>query len=136
MSHDVIVILNVSVPVAFCMYPVSCQCVIIVQEVVRFQNLLIDQTSRTVSRNLSKFLAEDIKQMKETKGYFNKISNDLDSALNKNAAVNKSHPAALDDASNLLTATRWVLTNFTPTALLSVFVRKIIICRRRHVVSQ
>ena len=80
---------------------------------MRFQNLLIDQTSRTVSRNLSKFLAEDIKQMKETKGYFNKISNDLDSALNKNAAVNKSHPAALDDASNLLTATRWVLTNFT-----------------------
>jgi len=101
------------------------------QEVVRFQNLLIDQTSRTVSRNLSKFLAEDIKQMKETKGYFNKISNDLDSALNKNAAVNKSHPAALDDASNLLTATR---SCFRYTGMDYVFQISMLQAKKRHVI--
>jgi hypothetical protein len=37
-----------------------------------------------------------MKQMKETKGYFNKISNDLDSALSKNAASSKSRPADIE----------------------------------------
>ena len=47
-----------------------------------------------------------MKKMRETKGYFNKISNDLDSALNKNSAASKSKTTDLEDASNLLTATR------------------------------
>merc|ERR1712013_710782 len=76
------------------------------QELTKFQNILIDQASRSITKNLTTFLREDIKQMKETKGYFNKISNDLDSALTKNAAVSKSRPSDLEDASNLLTATR------------------------------
>ena len=44
--------------------------------------------------------------MHETKGYFNKISSDLDSALVKNAATSKSRPTELEDSSNLLTATK------------------------------
>ena len=76
------------------------------QEVTKFQNVLIDQANKCVAKNLTVFLREDMKQMKETKGYFNKISNDLDSALSKNAAVSKSRPGDLEDASNLLTATR------------------------------
>ena len=31
-------------------------------------------------------------------GYFNKISNDLDSALSKNAAASKTRPGDLEDA--------------------------------------
>ena len=38
--------------------------------------------------------------------YFNKISGDLDSALNKNAAVPKSKPVEVEDAKNLLMATQ------------------------------
>ena len=76
------------------------------QELLKFQNTLLDQANRTITRNVTNFLREDIKQMKETRGYFNKISNDLDSALTKNAAVSKSRPSDLEDASNLLTATR------------------------------
>ena len=76
------------------------------QELTKFQNILIDQASRSITKNLTNFLREDIKQMKETKGYFNKISNDLDSAFNKNAAVSKSRPSDLEDASNLLTIPR------------------------------
>ena len=76
------------------------------QELLRFQNTLIDQASKTITKNLTGFLKEGMKQMKETRGYFNKISNDLDSALTKNAAVSKSRPSDLEDASNLLTATR------------------------------
>ena len=76
------------------------------QELLKFQNILVDQANRAITKNVTNFLKEDIKQMKETRGYFNKISNDLDSALTKNAAVSKSRPSDLEDASNLLTATR------------------------------
>jgi len=76
------------------------------QELLKFQNSVIDQANKSITRSLNNFLKEDIKQMKETRGYFNKISNDLDSALTKNAAVSKSRPSDLEDASNLLTATR------------------------------
>ena len=78
----------------------------VLQENLKYQNILIDQANRCISKNLTGFLREDFKQMKETRGYFNKISNDLDSALSKNAAVSKSRPSDLEDSSNLLTATR------------------------------
>ena len=76
------------------------------QETLKFQNTLIDQASRSIAKNLTNFLKDDMKQMKETRGYFNKISNDLDTALTKNAAVSKSRQSDIEDASNLLTATR------------------------------
>ena len=66
------------------------------QEVTKYQNVLIDQANRCITKNLTVFLREDMKQMKETKGYFNKISNDLDSALSKNAAVSKGRPGDLE----------------------------------------
>jgi Arf-GAP/coiled-coil/ANK repeat/PH domain-containing protein len=95
--------------------------------------VLIDQASKTVTRNLSKFLKEDMKQMKETKGYFNKISNDLDSALNKNAAASKSRPADIEDASNLLTATR---SCFRYTGLDYAFQISMLQARKKHVVIE
>ena len=67
---------------------------------------MIDETNRTIGNFISKFLKEDMKKMHETKGYFNKISNDLDTALSKNAATSKSRPTDMEDSSNLLTATR------------------------------
>jgi len=73
---------------------------------LKFQNVIIDQTNSAINKSLSKFLKEDMKKMRETKGYFNKISNDLDSALNKNSAASKGRTTDLEDTSNLLTATR------------------------------
>ena len=73
---------------------------------MKFQNVIIDQTNSAINKSLSKFLKEDMKKMRETKGYFNKISNDLDSALNKNSAASKGRTTDLEDTSNLLTATR------------------------------
>lgn len=52
-----------------------------IQEVVKLQNGVFDSSHKAVSKALSRFLKEDVKQMKDTKGYFNKISADLDSAL-------------------------------------------------------
>lgn len=105
----------------------------VLQEVLKFQNLLIDQASRTITRNLTKFLKEDMKQMKETKGYFNKISNDLDSALSKNAAASKSRPADIEDASNLLTATR---SCFRYTGLDYAFQISMLQARKKHAVIE
>jgi len=101
------------------------------QELTKFQNILIDQASRSITKKLTTFLREDIKQMKETKGYFNKISNDLDSALTKNAAVSKSRPSDLEDASNLLTATR---SCFRYTGMDYVYQISMLQHRKKHVV--
>jgi len=101
------------------------------QELTKFQNILIDQASRSITKNLTTFLREDIKQMKETKGYFNKISNDLDSALTKNAAASKSRPSDLEDASNLLTATR---SCFRYTGMDYVYQISMLQHRKKHVV--
>jgi len=69
--------------------------------------------------------------MKETKGYFNKISNDLDSALSKNAAASKTRPGDLEDASNLLTATR---SCFRYTGMDYVYQISMLQKRKKHVV--
>jgi len=101
------------------------------QEITKFQNILIDQANKSIIKNLTTFLREDMKQMKETKGYFNKISNDLDSALSKNAAASKSRPGELEDASNLLTATR---SCFRYTGMDYVYQISMLQDRKRHVV--
>merc|ERR1719336_2706155 len=80
---------------------------------------------------LTVFLREDMKQMKETKGYFNKISNDPDSALSKNAAASKTRPGDLEDASNLLTATR---SCFRYTGMDYVYQISMLQKRKKHVV--
>ena len=73
---------------------------------VKLQNAAFDSATKGLQKVLEKFLREDVKQMKDTKGYFNKISGDLDTALAKNAAASKNKPSEVDDASNVLTATR------------------------------
>ena len=78
----------------------------IVQETIKFQNAALDAASKAINVNLQRFLKEDMRQMKDTRGYFNKISNDLDGALNKNAGASKSRPLEVEDATNFLTATQ------------------------------
>ena len=84
-------------------------------QVTKFQNILLDQANKCISKNLTVFLREDMKQMKETKGYFNKISNDLDSALSKNAAASKCRPGDIEDA-------RWISNN-TFNSDISVYIQ-------------
>ena len=78
----------------------------VVQETIKLQNATIDAAAKAINVNLQRFLKEDVKQMKDTRGYFNKISNDLDGALNKNAGASKSRPTEVEDATNFLTATQ------------------------------
>lgn len=48
----------------------------------------------------------DLKEVKDYRNLFQKVSENLDSALNKNAQVNKNKPADVVEAENFLAATR------------------------------
>ena len=78
----------------------------VVQDKIKLQNAVIDASNKAVTKNLQRFVKEDVKQMKDTRGYFNKISSDLDSALYKNSCVSKSRPNEVEEVTNLLTATQ------------------------------
>ena len=56
--------------------------------------------------------------MKETKRVYDRISDDLDSALTKNAQAQKTKPSDIEEVNNVLTATR---SAFGHTALDYVF---------------
>merc|ERR1711973_75740 len=80
------------------------------QKLLTFQRDLIHHDCKSAALNVNSFLKENqeinIKQMKETRGIFNKCSNELDSALQKNSAVSKSKASEVEESSNQLIATR------------------------------
>ncbi|XP_066583474.1 arf-GAP with coiled-coil, ANK repeat and PH domain-containing protein 2 [Prorops nasuta] len=99
------------------------------QEMNKFQSILMDQASRTVVKDLNLFIKSDVKRVKEGRHYFEKISQDLDVALNRNSQVPKSRPAEYEEASNILSATR---SCFRHTALDYVHVLTMLQARKRH----
>lgn len=105
----------------------------VVQEVVKLQSMLIDQANKAVCKGLADYLRKDFKPLKDTRSYFNRISNDLDSALNRNAAVSRGKPAEVEEASNLLTATH---TGFSHTSLDYVFRVTMLQSSKRHEVTE
>lgn len=60
----------------------------------------------------------DIKGVRESRHYFEKISGDLDGALSRNSQAPRSRPAEAEEAQNLLCATR---SCFRHTALDHVY---------------
>ncbi|XP_008553293.1 arf-GAP with coiled-coil, ANK repeat and PH domain-containing protein 2 [Microplitis demolitor] len=99
------------------------------QEMNKFHSILLDQASRTVVRDLSAFIKSDVKKAKESRHYFEKISNDLDIALNRNSQVPKTRPAEYEEVSNILSATR---SCFRHTSLDYVHALTMLQARRRH----
>jgi len=75
-------------------------------EIVKYQSILLDQTSRTVSRAINNFIKKDLKQVRESRQVFDKISADMDDQLTKNAQpprnfTNKFHAKDKSSSSNL-----------------------------------
>ncbi|XP_033330197.2 centaurin beta 1A [Megalopta genalis] len=99
------------------------------QEMNKFHTILLDQASRTVIKDLNSFIKNDIKRVKESRHYFEKISADLDIALNKNSQVPKTRPAEYEETSNILSATR---SCFRHTALDYIHSLTMIQARKRH----
>ncbi|KAK2575979.1 hypothetical protein KPH14_007340 [Odynerus spinipes] len=99
------------------------------QEMNKFHSILLDQASRTIVKDLNIFMRSDIKRVKETRHYFEKISADLDIALNRNSQVPKSRPTEYEETSNILSATR---SCFRHTALDYVHALTMLQTRKRH----
>ncbi|XP_043516728.1 arf-GAP with coiled-coil, ANK repeat and PH domain-containing protein 2 isoform X3 [Frieseomelitta varia] len=99
------------------------------QEMNKFHTILLDQASRTVIKDLNSFIKSDIKRVKESRHYFEKISADLDIALNRNSQVPKSRPTEYEETSNILSATR---SCFRHTALDYIHSLTMIQARKRH----
>lgn len=99
------------------------------QEMNKFHTILLDQASRTVVKDLSLFIKTDMKKVKESRHYFEKISNDLDLALNRTSQIPKSRPTEYEESSNILSATR---SCFRHTALDYIHTLTMLHSRRRH----
>ncbi|XP_015514988.1 arf-GAP with coiled-coil, ANK repeat and PH domain-containing protein 2 isoform X1 [Neodiprion lecontei] len=99
------------------------------QEMNKFHTILLDQASRTVVKDLNSFIKSDVKEVKDSRHHFEKISSDLDIALNKNSQVPKNRPVECEETSNLLSATR---SCFRHTALDYVHVLTMLQARKRH----
>ncbi|CAD7077861.1 unnamed protein product [Hermetia illucens] len=76
------------------------------QEMNKFHTILLDQASRTVLKNLTSFIKDDINQVKDYKSHFAKVSESLDNALVRNAQASKNRPQEVTEAVNILSATK------------------------------
>ncbi|KAI9581162.1 hypothetical protein GQX74_011702 [Glossina fuscipes] len=75
-------------------------------EMNKFHTILLDQATRTVLKNLSVFVKDDINQVKDYKGHFLKVSEGYDNALIKNAQASKNRTQEVQEAANILSATK------------------------------
>lgn len=77
----------------------------IIQEMNKFHTTLLDQANRSVLKTLTTFLKKDIKDVKDQKHLFAKVSESMDGALYKNAQVHKSKQIEVTETENYLSAT-------------------------------
>lgn len=71
----------------------------------KFHTILLDQASRTILKNITSFIKNDIKEVKEYKNLFSKVSESYDVALTRNAQANKNRSQEVTEAVNILSAT-------------------------------
>ncbi|XP_041769666.1 arf-GAP with coiled-coil, ANK repeat and PH domain-containing protein 2 [Anopheles merus] len=105
------------------------QLIQLLQEMNRYHTTLLDQANRTVLKNLTGFLRRDIREVKEYRQIFNKVSENLDAAVYKNSQVSRNRPADVLDAENVLSASK---TCFNHTALDYVNYITLLQNRKRH----
>uniref|UniRef100_A0A8D0HKL4 Arf-GAP with coiled-coil, ANK repeat and PH domain-containing protein n=1 Tax=Sphenodon punctatus TaxID=8508 RepID=A0A8D0HKL4_SPHPU len=68
--------------------------------------ILFDQTQRSIKAQLQTFVKEDIRKFKDAKKQFEKVSEEKENALAKNAQVQRNKQHEVEEATNILTATR------------------------------
>lgn len=76
------------------------------QEMNKFHTILLDQASRTILKNLTSFVRKDVKEIKDCKQLFAKVSESLDTSLLKNAQANKNKSTEVLEAGNILSASQ------------------------------
>ncbi|KAJ7324539.1 hypothetical protein JRQ81_017559 [Phrynocephalus forsythii] len=76
------------------------------QEMINYHTILFDQTQRSIKAQLQMFVKEDIRKFKDAKKQFEKVSEEKENALAKNAQVPRNKQHEIEEAANILTATR------------------------------
>ncbi|XP_055580050.1 arf-GAP with coiled-coil, ANK repeat and PH domain-containing protein 2 isoform X2 [Falco biarmicus] len=76
------------------------------QEMINYHTILFDQTQRSIKAQLQTFVKEDIRKFKDAKKQFEKVSEEKENALVKNAQVQRNKQHEVEEATNILTATR------------------------------
>ncbi|KAG5883931.1 hypothetical protein JTB14_003753 [Gonioctena quinquepunctata] len=76
------------------------------QEMNKFHTTLLDQASRTVLKNLTSFIKNDIKKVRDYKGHFEKISSEYDNVLARNSQTPRSKHQEVEEVQNILVAVR------------------------------
>uniref|UniRef100_T1E6H6 Arf-GAP with coiled-coil, ANK repeat and PH domain-containing protein n=1 Tax=Crotalus horridus TaxID=35024 RepID=T1E6H6_CROHD len=76
------------------------------QEMINYHTILFDQTQRSIKAQLQMFVKEDIRKFKDAKKQFEKVSEEKENALAKNAQAPRNKQHEVEEATNILTATR------------------------------
>ncbi|GCB72478.1 hypothetical protein scyTo_0006323, partial [Scyliorhinus torazame] len=76
------------------------------QEMINYHMILSDQAQRSVRLQLHNFVKEDVRKFKETKKHFEKVREDMDLALIKNAQATRNKTHEVEEATGTLTMTR------------------------------
>ncbi|XP_059831229.1 arf-GAP with coiled-coil, ANK repeat and PH domain-containing protein 2-like isoform X1 [Hypanus sabinus] len=75
-------------------------------DMIEYQTTLIDVTQKSVKQHLYNFIKEDVRKFKDTKKHFDKSSEDLENALNRNAQATPKKQHEVDEVTSALLATR------------------------------
>uniref|UniRef100_A0A8C4EVB1 Arf-GAP with coiled-coil, ANK repeat and PH domain-containing protein n=1 Tax=Dicentrarchus labrax TaxID=13489 RepID=A0A8C4EVB1_DICLA len=71
--------------------------------------ILFDQAQRSIKTQLQTFVKDDLRKFKEAKKQFDKVSEEKEAALIKNAQAPRNKQHEVEEATNILTATRYDL---------------------------
>ncbi|XP_064195104.1 arf-GAP with coiled-coil, ANK repeat and PH domain-containing protein 2 isoform X3 [Anguilla rostrata] len=76
------------------------------QEMINYHTILFDQAQRSIKSQLQTFVKDDLRKFKDAKKQFDKVSEEKEAALVKNGQVPRNKQHEVDEATNILTATR------------------------------
>ncbi|XP_058408595.1 arf-GAP with coiled-coil, ANK repeat and PH domain-containing protein 3 isoform X12 [Diceros bicornis minor] len=76
------------------------------QEMVNYHMILFDQAQRSVRQQLHNFIKEDVRKFKETKKQFDKVREDMELSLVRNAQAPRHRPHEVEEATGALSLTR------------------------------
>ncbi|XP_026092208.1 arf-GAP with coiled-coil, ANK repeat and PH domain-containing protein 2-like isoform X6 [Carassius auratus] len=76
------------------------------QEMINYHSILFDQAQRSIKSQLQTFIQKDLRKFKEAKKQFDKVSEEKEAALSKNAQVPRNKQHEVEEATNILIATR------------------------------
>ncbi|XP_040843687.1 arf-GAP with coiled-coil, ANK repeat and PH domain-containing protein 3 [Ochotona curzoniae] len=76
------------------------------QEMANHHVILFDQAQRSVRQQLHNFVREDVRKFKDTKKQFDKVREDLELSLARNAQAPRHRPHEVEEATGALTLTR------------------------------